>query len=565
MARDVRDLHTERVARWCERRPGSAHRRLGLDELEERKGANEALNLREQEERPEVCASYPSFLTVGNTHKCNLTCGMCFKQLDDVENMTLPDMGMERFERIAHELFPHVRTVALSVTGEPLVSRTILEELELLGTYAVRAWITSNGMPLAKPGLIEALMPATETLVISMDGASPETFDAIRRRADFAKVVRNLERFLAARDALPPGAHRPRLHVNHILQRRNLLELPRLVELTHHLRVDHVAVDHVYVHDGLNPEDSVLAHPRLVNRVLEEARAAAARLGVELELPEPFDVEGAPPDAPFEPVLNDTLRAQARVRLASVRFDPAIHERWNDEHRWRVARETRDAGGGNAEYVERLLDERQLLGHLRWGVPQLGPSLIPAADRKVSECTYPWRESFLEYNGVVAPCCNPAVDAGRVLGHLDDAPSFREIWNGEAYRRLRASLASGACYRFCRTCYLYEPPTEADWGTNETWLRARVALRPDEPAPIGAVPPGRRVVVTEVRSGPVPPGARLEIYAGTRRVAEVAPTNGRIESVLAGLELADEAVVTVRLVGAPEAGEVAVELVAFVV
>ena len=37
--------------------------------------------------------------------------------------------------------------------------------------------------------LLDALMPATETLTISMDGASAPAFDAIRRRADFDKVV----------------------------------------------------------------------------------------------------------------------------------------------------------------------------------------------------------------------------------------------------------------------------------------------------------------------------------------------------------------------------------------
>ena len=53
-------------------------------------------------------------------------------------------------------------------------------------------------------------------------------------------------------------------------------------------------------------------------------------------------------------------------------------------------------------------EQRALLGHLRYGVPQLGPSLIPEGERKVSACAYPWRESFIEYNGIVAPCCNPA-------------------------------------------------------------------------------------------------------------------------------------------------------------
>lgn len=562
------DLHAARLRRYRERHPASAHALLGADELEALKAENERLGERDRRERPEVCAGYPTFVTVGNTHKCNLTCQMCFKQLDDVENMTLPDMGLERFERVAHELFPHLRTVALSVTGEPLVSRTILEELELLATYGVRASITTNGMPLSKAGLIEALLPTTDALVISMDGASAPVFDAIRRRADFNKVVQNVRRFNAARDALPRGEHRPRLHMNHILQHRNLTELPQLVELAHALSVDHVNVEHVYIHENLNPGDSILAYPRLANRMLAEARAAADRLGVALDLPAPFDVASAPPDLPYEPLPEAALREQARERLPSVSFDPAIHERWDEERRYKALVETRAAGLGNAAYVERLLDERGLLGHLRYGVPQLGPSLIPSSERKVSGCTYAWRESFIEYNGIVAPCCNPAVDAARVLGHFDQAASFREIWNGESYRALRRSLASGATYRFCRTCYLFEPPSEADWGTNETWIRVRASLSEGQPVEVGRVPPGKRVVLHELTSGPVPAGARVEVLANGERAAELAPARSNGGFAFAGqlerLELRDEAPVHLRLRGAPGAAPVEVQLVAFV-
>ncbi|MEM7307013.1 MAG: radical SAM protein [Planctomycetota bacterium] len=570
MPPEVQDVHQARLERWLERHPGSAHRRLGLDELESLKRENDRRAEHDQRERPEVCTSYPSFLTIGNTHKCNLTCQMCFKQLDDVENMTLPDMGLERFERAAHELFPHLRTVALSVTGEPLVSRTILDELELLATYGVRASITSNAMPFSKTGLIEALMPATDTLTVSMDGASAPTFDAIRRRADFDRVVKNIRLFDEARDQLPTGAFRPRLHFNHILQHRNLTELPQLVELAHRLNVDQVSVEHVYVHEGLNPADSILPHKRLANEVFERARESATRLGVDLHLPDPFDVAGAPPDLPYEPLREDVLRAQAKERLKSVRFDPQIHERWDEDARYRALVETRDAGGGNPEYVERLLDERALLGHLRWGVPQLGESLIPDDRTKPSECTYAWRESFLEYNGIIAPCCNPAVDAARVLGHFDEVESFLDVWNGENYRRLRRSLSTGSCYRFCRTCYLFEPPDEADWGTNETWVRVGGEVAEGELVEVGRVPPGKRIVLREVASDPVPADGRLEIFAGEALVADVAAESGEggayaFARALGDIQLSNDEVVRVRCTRLGGSGAARVRLIAFVV
>ena len=42
----------------------------------------------------------------------------------------------ELVESLAHELFPHLRKVALSVSGEPLLSRTIFTELEPMSSPA---------------------------------------------------------------------------------------------------------------------------------------------------------------------------------------------------------------------------------------------------------------------------------------------------------------------------------------------------------------------------------------------------------------------------------------------
>jgi MoaA/NifB/PqqE/SkfB family radical SAM enzyme len=556
---DDATAHRKRLAAWRQRHPGSAHAWLDLDELEALKSENDRLAAQDRRERPDVCASYPSFLTIGNTHKCNLTCQMCFKQLDDADNMSLPDMGLGRFERVAHELFPHLRTVALSVTGEPLVSPTILDELDLIATYGVRAQITSNGMPLSRSGLIERMMPATDVLTISMDGARAPTFEAIRRQAKFDRVVANIRRFNAARDALPADAFRPRLNFSHILQYRNVTELPQLVELASQLGVDHVHVDHVYVHTQLNAGDSLLRHRRLTNEMLERARATAARLHVDLRLPQPFDVAGAEPDAPYQPLADDVLREQARVRLDTVPFDPRVHERWDLDAQYQTLDEVRRAGGGNEQYVERLLERKALLGHLRWGLPQLGDSLIPPASEKVSACLYAWRESYVGYDGLVHPCCNASMGVARIIGHIDDAPTFREIWNGEVYQRLRRSLSSGRNYKFCRTCYLYEPVDEAAWGTNETWFKVAAVLDGDGPVVAGHVPAGRRIVLTEVRSGAAAQGARLRILLGGSTVAELVAArrgNGSADAPwcfdreLGQLALADEAAVSVQCAGA---------------
>ncbi len=504
------DVHQERLAAWRRRHPGSPHAYLDLAALAALKAENERLAERERRERPDVCAAYPTLMTIGNTHKCNLTCNMCFKQLDQVDNMSLPDMGWERFASLGHELFPHLHTVALTVSGEPLISRTIFDELDLLATYGVRASLTTNGMPLARKGLMEHLLPALGTLVVSMDGASEPVFNAIRRGALFPRVLENLRRFNEAREALPRHVPRPRLEFSHILQWRNVAELPRLIELAHAFAVDQVAVDYAYIHAGLNDADSLDRHRELANRSLDEAQATAQRLGVRVLLPERLAIPAGHVEAPYEPLDAETLLEQGRERLETLPFDPLLHERLDQDPASAEMLRVQAEGGDNAVWVERLL-ERGVKDALRWGVPQLGPSLMPPGREKVSPCLYPWRESYVDFNGVVAPCCNPSMSAGRVMGHYESGDSFREVWNNRTYQELRRSLSSGRSFKFCRYCYVVESANEARWGSEDTWYRMRVVLTSGVPVAAGQVPEKKRLVLSEVRSGPAVEGARLEI------------------------------------------------------
>ena len=519
--------HEARLESWREQHPRSAHRYLDLEALEQIKAENDALARQDMRTRPEVCASYPTFLTIANTHRCNLTCQMCFKQLDDADNMTLPELGLECFESLAHEIFPHVRSVALSVSGEPLVSRTLFEELELLATYAVRAAVTTNGMPLHRAGLIERLLPALHTLTVSMDGADEPVFNSIRRGASFTKVVANIRRFNQQRDELPRDEYRPRLHFGHILQWKNVTQLPRLVELAHELHVDHVHVDHVYIHSSLNREDSLEGHKRLTNEMLERAAETAARLGVSLRLPGPFVIGDGAPDAPYEPFDAETLMRQGREHPPTVPYDPKRHEPSQVDPVPSILRESQSAGASNAEFTDRLLARGLLNTHLKWGVPQLGPSLIPREMEKSSSCLYPWRESFVEYNRVVAPCCNPAFGAGRAMGTLEPGVPFREIWNNAAYRELRRSLASGRSYSFCRFCYLVESVDEASWGARETHFKMAFEFEPGETRFVATLPAGTRGVITALESGAVPEGTKLEIRSTDALLGVVEIARGR--------------------------------------
>jgi radical SAM protein with 4Fe4S-binding SPASM domain len=134
-------------------------------------------------------------------------------------------------------------------------------------------------------------------LHVSIDGARPETFERIRRRAHFDRVLRNVRALLDARDRL--GSATPHLHVVTVLMRQNLEELPQLVALAASLRAEELFVQHLahdFEEETVPPryrpmrafvEEQTLLHeaPARIEACFRAAREAADARGLPLRLP----------------------------------------------------------------------------------------------------------------------------------------------------------------------------------------------------------------------------------------------------------------------------------------
>jgi hypothetical protein len=243
--------------------------------------------------------------------------------------------------------------------------------------------------------------------------------------------------------------------------------------------------------------------------MLERAAETAARLGLEVRLPQPFALEDGAPDLHYRPHDAETLLAQGREDPPTVPYDPARHDPLLTDPVIRVLDETKVAGAGNREFVDRLLSRGLLGTHMKWGLPQLGPSLIPPEMEKVSSCLYPWRESFVEANRVVAPCCN-LLRRRPHDGHLR-AGRARSARSGTTRRTASPpEPLLGPLLRLAKFCYLCRVRRRGAVGSKETHFKLAVEFERGEP-PRRQPPPARarRHHAPCVRK--VPAGTRLEI------------------------------------------------------
>ena len=387
--------------------------------------SNKALSDQERAEQPALCRALPVHLTVGNTHKCNLDCPMCFKEFEEGHNMSYPTMPLEMFRSIAAQTFPTAARVTLTVSGDPLVSETIVEELEIGGEHGVEFEVTTNGVMLRHGPMTDLLLEHCGTLTLSFDSATKETYEKIRKGSNFEKVLEAVRCFTKAKAELGRG---PLMAAMAVLQRSNVRELPDWVRLMHSIGIEALGVDHIIVPKWSDAE-SCVHEKQLTNRMLAEAQLVADELGISLRLPLPFEIDE---DAQ---TLNDEPAAE------SVALPKAVPPASSEEPTL-------------AQSEPELPTER-------------APEPVAAEQPKLFvRCPYVWSESWIGFDGSVSPCCN--AQYLEKMGNLGEQ-SFAEIWNGQKYRELRSSLVQGTPPPVCRNCHLAIREVE----TGETFVKSR--------------------------------------------------------------------------------------------
>ena len=141
----------------------------------------------------------------------------------------LTSLPVETFRMIAEKAFPHLTLVVPTLSGEPFVLPYWDEMIENVEKYGCKLDLTTNGM-LMRGERLRKVLPHLSNLVISLDGATKETFEYVRTGADFDVVMENLAELTALRREMGLGDELT-VSFNVTLLRENIAELPQIIEI----------------------------------------------------------------------------------------------------------------------------------------------------------------------------------------------------------------------------------------------------------------------------------------------------------------------------------------------
>ena len=230
------------------------------------------------------------------TNNCNLDCiGCALISNRQLFNEPASPMKMEVFERIAEEVFPYLREVALSCEAEPTLHPQFARIMQIIAEKTERGTkppvrMTTNAT-LLTPGRLDAIFDAGILgLSVSIDGFTSDTFSKIRRKGDVFKVYEALDEIVRRKAAMGRrGLDRPQIQINYTLMKSNLHELIPMIEHSRRWELENFTVVHVYsAGDRDMSHESLSDWPDMSDRILIEAERKCREYGMSPRFPQLF-------------------------------------------------------------------------------------------------------------------------------------------------------------------------------------------------------------------------------------------------------------------------------------
>jgi radical SAM protein with 4Fe4S-binding SPASM domain len=180
----------------------------------------------------QITPEYPHKLYLDLTQDCNLACKMC----RDKVQITGKTMPFNLFCRLVDETAPYVRSYSLFNWGEPLILKDFREYVRYACSKKradCTVDISTNGM-LLTDNMINFLREMEVSVVVSFDGADKNTFESIRRGANFELVCERLKALSEAYSNMPL-LKSPEIYTS--VQKDNQNQLSAIAELAYSLGI----------------------------------------------------------------------------------------------------------------------------------------------------------------------------------------------------------------------------------------------------------------------------------------------------------------------------------------
>lgn len=212
--------------------------------------------------------TFPYLIDWAITPRCNLTCKHC-------RGMAKDELPSERARKLVNEIAQLKPGWLIVEGGEPLLRHDLFELLDLMREQSLEVHLITNGL-LLNERMLATLKGLGVKVMISIDGARPATYLAIRQGSNFETVVAQ------ARKCAQAGLLES---INFTVLKSNYMEIPGIFRLAASIGVPKITFIGFKPCQGYS---EALLTPEECGEAIRFACQGAQETGIEFFFDEPF-------------------------------------------------------------------------------------------------------------------------------------------------------------------------------------------------------------------------------------------------------------------------------------
>jgi MoaA/NifB/PqqE/SkfB family radical SAM enzyme len=226
-------------------------------------------------------AAPPVCLYLETTNRCNLLCTTCPRTYAELEPPA--DMRWDLFTSIVDQL-PGLQRAVLHGVGEPMLVKNLARMVRYLKDRGVYVLFNTNGTLLTEKSGRAMIAAGLDELRVSLDAANAASYQAVRGKNFFDRILRNVRNFRALQ--VREGHETPRVSAWLTGLKETLAELPEFVRVAADIGVKEVYLQRLvfFAENSIGlarPDQALYEHlSREEAHHVEAAEALAKSLGL---------------------------------------------------------------------------------------------------------------------------------------------------------------------------------------------------------------------------------------------------------------------------------------------
>lgn len=193
---------------------------------------------------------YPIYLIIDPSSICSLRCPLCPTGQRRKER-TKGMMSFSNFKRIIDELGSYVYNIDLFSWGEPLLNQEVYDMIQYAHRRRVKVKISSHLNLLDEDKAERLVKSGLDSLIVSLDGASQETYQRYMVGGDFNLAIKNLKILIQKKEYLKSPT--PHIMWKFFVMKQNEHELTNARRIAIELGVDEFQPSAIHGDIGFEP------------------------------------------------------------------------------------------------------------------------------------------------------------------------------------------------------------------------------------------------------------------------------------------------------------------------